>query len=72
MTQDTALVIFALILFLLVPIVPKMVGLRIKVLRWLKWNRLADWHERNIPVLTSIIRAVMIVLAIYLLGIVVI
>ena len=72
MTQDTALIIFAIVLFLMIPFVPNMVGLRIKVLRWLKWDRIADWHERNISVLTPIVRSIMFVLAIYLIVIVVI
>lgn len=72
MTQDTGLIIVALILFLLVPIVPKMVHLRVKVLRWFRLNWLADWHERNIRVLTPVVRTILIVLAIYLVGVVVI
>ena len=72
MAQDVALIAFAILLFVLIPIVPKMVGLRIRVLRWLKWNKLADWHERNITVLTPIIRSILFVLAIYLIGVVVV
>ena len=72
MTQDTALIIVAIILFALIPLVPKMVNLRIKVLRWFKWNWLADWHERNLTVLTPIVRTILVVLAIYLLRSVVI
>lgn len=72
MAQDIALISFAILLFVLIPIVPKMFGLRIRVLRWLKWNKLADWHERNILILTPILRSIMFVLAVYLIGIVVI
>ncbi len=72
MAQDIALISFAILIFLLIPIVPKLVGIRIRFLRWLKWNKLADWHERNIPILTPVIRSVMFVVAVYLVGIVVI
>ena len=71
MTQNMALLIVAAIVVGLIPIVPKMVGLRIKVLRWLRLNRLADWHERNIKTLTPIVRGIMGAIALVLIGIVV-
>jgi hypothetical protein len=40
-----------------------MVVLRVKVLRWLSWNRLADWHERHIRGITLSVRIILIVIA---------
>ncbi len=71
MTQDTALIIVAIVLILMTPIVPNMVRLRVKFLRWIKWNSIAAWHERNIKALTLVGLIIMVVIAVCLIGIVV-
>ena len=72
MAQDVALISFAILLFVLIPLVPKLVIIRIRFLRWVKWNKIADWHERNSVRLVPVIRSVMFVVAVYLIGVVVI
>ena len=72
MTKEVALIIVAILLFVLIPIVPNMVRLRVKFLRWLKWNKIADWHEKHITVLTPILRSVLVVIGVILLGVVII
>ena len=66
MTQETAFLILAFILVFLVVIMPKVIELRIRILRWLRWNRLANWHERNMKVLVPVMRVLLSVLVIIL------
>ena len=42
------LLIIAAILILLIRFVPALIQTRIKMLRWLKLESLADFHERNV------------------------
>ncbi len=48
MTQATYLTVVGLVILALVSVVPYMLDLRIRVLRFLRWNSLADWHERHV------------------------
>lgn len=64
MSQNIALGLVAVLMIGLIPLVPKLIMFRVKVLRWFKWNRLADWHERNIKILTPIIRGIMLLMII--------
>ncbi|MDX9858746.1 MAG: hypothetical protein RBT76_13225 [candidate division Zixibacteria bacterium] len=48
MTKATYLTIVGLLILALVPVVPNILNLRIRVLRFLRWNSLADWHERHV------------------------
>ena len=43
-----------------------MIRLRIKVLRILKWNRLADFHERHFAQIVTIARTVIVLIVILL------
>lgn len=52
-------VVIAVIMIVLIPIAPRMIRLRIAVFRKLKWNGLADWHEKNINQLVIVVRVVM-------------
>jgi len=47
----------------LTPLVPKMILLRIRVLRFLHWNSLGNWHETNFHPLVVIVRALMVAMA---------
>lgn len=67
MSKSLILVILAAIMLILVPIIPKMISLRISILRWLKLNRLADWHQRYSKGIAVFVRVILIVLAGYLL-----
>ena len=66
MTQETAFLILAFILVFLVIIMPKVIEMRIRILRWLRWNRLANWHERNMKVLVPVMRVLLSVLVVIL------
>ncbi len=67
MSKSIVLVIIAAILLGLIPIIPRMVALRVRVLRFLHWNWFADWHERNAHGITVGVRIFLAVLAVYLL-----
>ena len=47
MAETTYYFILSAIVFSMVLIVPKMLQLRIRVLRFMHWNWFADWHQRN-------------------------
>jgi len=66
MSESVYFIIFAVILLGLIPIVPKMVAFRARVLRYFRWNRLANWHERNTAIITISVRIIFAVLAVYL------
>ena len=52
-------IVIAVLLIVLIPIAPRMIRLRIAVFRKLKWNGLADFHEKNIDQLVIVVRVVM-------------
>ena len=63
-------IVIAAILFVLIPIVPKMIRFRIAVLRKLKWNGLANFHEKYFDQLVVVIRvivAIIVALLVFLL-----
>lgn len=71
MTEKVFFISAAFIMAVLIIIVPQMMSLRIRVLRWIHWNRLADWHQRNFKKLVVVVRimiaaiiAILIILAI--------
>ncbi len=66
MEKQTYYLIVAAILFVLIPLVPQMMRLRISVLRWLRWTWLADRHERHIEGLVTAVRIILLALAVYL------
>jgi hypothetical protein len=56
----------AVIMGLLIPLVPRMIQVRIAVLRKLHLNWLADFHERHLEGLTWFVRALLAILAVLL------
>jgi len=58
--------IVAAIMIVLLPIVPKMVRVRIAVLRWLRWKWMADLHEKGFNPIVAVVRVVMACIAAYL------
>jgi hypothetical protein len=60
-------IVMAAILIVLIPMVPRIVGLRIKILRMLKWNCLADFHEKYFDQLVIIVRAMIAFIIVILL-----
>ena len=58
--------LIAAIIIILIPVFPRMIRLRIKVLRILKWNSLADFHERHFAQIVTIARTVIVLIVILL------
>ena len=58
--------LIAVIMIILIPVFPRMIRFRIKVLRILKWNSLADFHERNFVQIVTIARTVIVLIVILL------
>lgn len=67
MSKSVAIIVIGVILLGIVPIVPKMLALRVRVLHFFRWNRLADWHERNARGIIIGVRLLFAALAVYLL-----
>ena len=63
MQQSTALILLAAVAVALIPIVPRLVQLRVRILRFVRLNRLADWHERHTGAITLAVRVMLGVLA---------
>ena len=66
MDKNTYFLIVAGIIALIIPIVPKVLQLRILVLRKLRLKSLADWHERGSAGIILTARIILAALAIYL------
>jgi hypothetical protein len=47
MTEQIFVIIIAALMILLIIMAPQLMSLRIKVLRFLRWNWLAEFHERH-------------------------
>ncbi len=47
MEQSVALIVISVIVFALIPLAPKVLMLRIKLFRFLRWNWLAALHEKH-------------------------
>ena len=58
--------LIAVIMIILIPVFPRMIKFRIKVLRILKWNSLADFHERHFAQIVIIARTVIVLIVILL------
>ena len=52
------LLLIAVIMIVLIPLVPRMISFRIWVLRKLKWNGLANFHEKNFNQLVIVVRVI--------------
>lgn len=58
MLENIILVIFLVLMGSILVFTPQLVQFRIKVLRAFHMNWFADWHERNINLVTIIIRSI--------------
>jgi hypothetical protein len=56
--------VIALVFLVLMAFMPNVIRLRIMILRWLHWNRLADMKENHFLTLVLIGRIVLIVAAV--------
>ena len=74
MADQTVYIIFACILAVCIPFLPKLVQARVWILRKVHLVRLADWHERNRVVIVRVFRvifaAVILVLLLLTVGII--
>lgn len=66
MSNSTYLIIVGVISLALVSIVPQMLTLRIRVLRFLRWESMADWHERHRAGMTAGVRITLAIIGIVL------
>lgn len=66
MQQSTVLLSLAVVLLALIPLVPKMIQLRVRVLHFVRLDGLANWHERNVRAITFGVRILLGLLAIVL------
>jgi hypothetical protein len=60
------LVALATLLLILIPFVPRLLRLRIRILRWLKWNWAAELLQRRFDVFVVVFRVVLFIIAIML------
>lgn len=60
------LFIIAGIMLALIPMAPKMLELRIRILRFMRLNRLADWHHRHSMGFILAGRLIMVAMAVLL------
>ena len=59
MSQNILFFMMAALFLCLIPLVPRLLNLRIRVLRFIHWNWLAELHERFFDRLVVIIRVMM-------------
>ena len=67
MNEQTVLLIVTAITAALIPLAPKMLRLRILVLKKVHLVWLASFHERNFKVLVTAMRSIMVVIIVVLL-----
>lgn len=53
------LIVIAVIMIILIPLAPRMIRFRILVLRMLKWNGLANFHDKYFDQLVIVIRVIL-------------
>ncbi|UCE24991.1 MAG: hypothetical protein JSU74_02780 [Candidatus Zixiibacteriota bacterium] len=63
MTKLAIHILAALLILTLVPIVPKMIAIRTRVLYALRLRRLAAWHDRHAVQLVTVVRVTIAVIA---------
>jgi hypothetical protein len=55
---QTVYILVACILAACIPVLPKLIQLRVWILRKVRLFRLADWHERNLVLLVTVFRVI--------------
>ena len=63
----TMLFAFAILLLILIPLAPKLVRLRIRILRWIHWNWAVKLLEKYFDGWVLFVRIVLLVIAVVLL-----
>lgn len=64
MAEHVYYILVATILVALLPLVPKMIAMRTRVLHILRLKCLAGWHERNAGTLVVVVRVIFTALAV--------
>ena len=67
MSKTTVYYLSAALIAGIIPIVPYILRLRIRILRFFRWQAFADWHERHARPIIFGVRIFMGALALYLL-----
>lgn len=67
MGDQIVLIVVACFLALCIPLLPRIIQLRVWVMRKLHLLRLADWHERNMAVLVKVFRVILAAILLVLL-----
>ncbi len=57
----TACIILVCILAVCIPLLPRLIRLRVWILRKVHLFKLADWHERNMATLVTVFRGILAV-----------
>lgn len=66
MEEFLLFLLIAVIMIILIPVFPRMIRFRIKVFRILKWNSLADFHERHFAQIVTIAQTMIVLIVILL------
>jgi hypothetical protein len=67
MTEHLFFLIFAILMIILFPLIPRMVEFSITVLKVLKWNGLAELYRNNFGQLVAIVRIMLAIIIICML-----
>jgi len=66
MEERLFFLLIAVTMIILIPLVPRMMQIRIKVFRMLKWRAIADFHGRHFGQIVTIVRTIIVIIIIYL------
>jgi len=66
MEERLFFLLIVVVIIILILLVPRIIQFRIKVLRMLKWNCLADFHGKYFDQLVIIVRIIMALIIIFL------
>lgn len=66
MAEHVYYIVVATILVAMLPLVPRMIALRTRVLHALRLRSLAGWHDRNASTLVVVVRLILAAIAVVL------
>jgi hypothetical protein len=66
MSEQVVYIMLASLMIALIPLVPKMLELRIAVLKWIRWNSMANLHVTHFGGLVTAVRIIMAAMAVTL------
>ena len=62
--EDILLLVTMIVVAALIAFVPALQRFRVRTLRAVHWNSLADWHQKHFDVLVSVARTLMVIVII--------